>query len=62
MKMIGRELKIKFAKDYSVFSTLPMNREIDSKHVQKMIASLRMQGCQRTVICCRITFIDGTSK
>jgi len=62
MKMIGRELKIKFAKDYSVFSTLPMNREIDSKHVQKMIASLRMQGCQRTVTCCRIPFIDGTNK
>jgi hypothetical protein len=62
MKMIGRELKIKFAKDYSAFSTLPMNREIDSKHVQKMIASLRMQGCQRAVICCRITFIDGTNK
>ena len=62
MKMIGREFKIKFAKDYSIFSTLPMNRDIDSKHVQTMITSLRLQGCQRTVICCRTTLIDGTSK
>lgn len=62
MKMIGRELKIKLANDYSVFSILPMNREIDSKHVQKMIASLRLQGCQRTVICCKTNVIEGKEK
>jgi hypothetical protein len=62
MKMIGREMKIKFAKDYSIFSTLPMNREVDSKHVQKMISSLRMQGCTRAVICCKTSVIDGKEK
>lgn len=62
MKMIGREMKVKLAKDYSIFSILPMNREIDSKHVQKMIASLRMQGCTRAVTCCKTNVIEGKDK
>ena len=31
MKMIGKELKVKHATDYSKFAVLPMNRGIDSK-------------------------------
>ena len=59
MKMIGRELKLKHTNSYSKFSVLPMNRGIDSKHVQKMIASLRLQGCIRVVICCTTNIIEG---
>lgn len=62
MKMIGRELKLKLANDYSKFAILPMNRAIDSKHVQKMIASLRLQGCVRVVQCCRTNIIEGEEK
>jgi hypothetical protein len=62
MKMIGRELKLKLANDYSKFAVLPMNRGIDSKHVQKMIASLRLQGCVRVVQCCRTNIIEGEEK
>jgi len=62
MKMIGRELKLKLANDYSKFAVLPMNRGIDSKHVQKMIARLRLQGCVRVVQCCRTNIIEGEEK
>ena len=62
MKIIGKDYKVKFATDYSKFSILPMNRDIDSKHVQKMVYSLRKQGCIRTVICCRTNIIEGVEK
>jgi len=62
MKMIGKELKIKYTTSYSTFAVLPMNRGIDSKHVQKMIASLRIQGCLRVVICCKTNIIEGEWK
>lgn len=62
MKMIGKDLKIKHTTTYSTFSVLPMNRAIDSKHVQKMIASLRLQGCLRVVICCRTNIIEGVER
>ena len=62
MKMIGKEYKVKHATDYSKFSILPMNRAIDSKHVQKMIKSLRVQGCVRAIICCRTSIIEGVEK
>jgi hypothetical protein len=62
MKMIEKELKIKHTTSYKTFSVLPMNRCIDSKHVQKMIASLRIQGCLRVVICCRTNIIEGEWK
>jgi hypothetical protein len=48
--MIGKELKVNLAADYSKFAVLPMNRGIDSKHVQKMIASIRKMGVLRCVI------------
>ena len=62
MKIIGKEYKVKLTEDYSKFSTLPMNRDIDSKHVQKIITSLRKQGCIRAVICCRTNIIEGIEK
>jgi hypothetical protein len=62
MKLIGKEYKVKMATDYSKFSKLPMNRDIDSKHVQKMVFSLRKQGCIRAVICCRTNIIEGIEK
>jgi len=62
MKMIGKELKVKHATDYSKFSVLPMNRAIDSKHVQKMISSIRKMGVLRTVITCTTNMIEGSTK
>lgn len=62
MKIIGKEYKVKLTEDYSKFSSLPMNRDIDSKHVQKIIASLRKQGCIRAVICCKTNIIEGVEK
>jgi hypothetical protein len=62
MKLIGREYKVKHTMTYSKFSILPMNRGIDSKHVQKMIASLRKLGCTRTVIACYTNIIEGEWK
>lgn len=62
MNMIGKELKIKHTTSYSKFSVLPMNRDIDSKHVQKMIASIRKMGVLRCVIACTTNIIEGVSK
>jgi hypothetical protein len=62
MKMIGREYKVKLATNYSKFAILPMNRGIDSKHVQKMIASMRLQGVIRCVIACTTDIIEGVMK
>lgn len=62
MEMIGRELKVKHVSDYSKFAVLPMNRGIDSKHVQKMIASIRKMGVLRCVITCTTDMIEGQKK
>lgn len=63
MEMIGKgNYKIHYANDYSKFAILPMNRSIDSKHVQTMIASLREQGCVRAVQCCKTNLIEGVEK
>jgi hypothetical protein len=59
MKMIGRELKVKHATDYSKFAILPMNRGIDSKHVQTMITSIRKMGVIRCVIAVTTDIIEG---
>jgi hypothetical protein len=62
MEMIGKELKVKHATDYSKFSVLPMNRGIDSKHVQKMITSIRKMGVIRTVITTTTNIVEGVNK
>jgi hypothetical protein len=62
MNLIGRELKVKFVNDYSKFAILPMNRGVDSRHVQKMIASIRKMGVIRCVITCTTDIIEGVMK
>ena len=62
MKMIGKDYKVKHATDYSKFSVLPMNRAIDSKHVQKMITSVRKMGVIRCVVTCTTNLIEGVTK
>jgi hypothetical protein len=62
MNMIGKELKVKHTTSYSKFSVLPMNRGIDSKHVQKMITSIRKMGVIRCVIACTTNIIEGEMK
>ena len=62
MNLIGRELKVKHTNSYSKFSVLPMNRGIDSKHVQKMITSIRKMGVLRCVIACTTNIIEGEWK
>jgi hypothetical protein len=61
MKVIGRELKIKFA-DIGKFSILPMNRELDPPHVQKMLKSANLMGVIRPITACRTNIIDGIMK
>lgn len=56
------ELKVKTTKSYSTFSTLPMNRDVDSAHVQKMIKSIRAMGVIRPVVICETTCIDGVKR
>lgn len=62
MKMIGKDLKVKHATEYSKFAILPMNRGIDSKHVQKMIASIRKMGVVRCVLAVTTDIIEGVMK
>jgi hypothetical protein len=62
MNLIGKELKLKLANDYSKFATLPMNRGIDSKHVQKMISSIRLMGVVRPVVTTTTNVIEGEVK
>jgi hypothetical protein len=62
MKMIGKDLKLKHVSDYTKFAILPMNRGIDSKHVQKMITSIRKMGVIRAVITTTTNIIEGTEK
>lgn len=62
MNMIGKEIKLKHTSTYSKFAILPMNRGVDSKHVQKMILSIRKMGVVRCVIACTTNIIEGEWK
>lgn len=62
MDLIGKELKVKHAVNYSKFSILPMNRGVDSRHVQKMITSIRKMGVLRAVITTTTNLIEGEEK
>lgn len=62
MNIIGKDLKVKHTTTYSKFAMLPMNRGIDSKHVQKMITSIRKMGVIRCVIACTTNIIEGIEK
>lgn len=55
------DLKIKYTSDYSKFRFMEsINRSIDSKHVQKMVSSIRSMGVIRPVICVETNIFDGT--
>lgn len=53
---------IKETRNYASLHILPMNREVDSKHVQKMIMSVRTMGIIRPVVTCKTSCLDGITK
>jgi hypothetical protein len=48
--------------NYKMFSTLPMNREIRSEHVEKLVKSIRTMGIIRPVIICKTDVLEGEMK
>jgi len=57
-----KHIKSKTSKNYSMFSLLPMNREINPKHVEKMLMSLNTVGCIRDVIVVTTKAFEGVKK
>jgi hypothetical protein len=57
-----KHIKQKTTKDYSKFHLLPMNREIQAVHVEKMVSSIRNMGCIRDVIVAVTNLIDGITR
>jgi hypothetical protein len=60
--MTTTKMKIKEISDYSKLSVLSMNRCIDSKHVQKMIKSIRKMGIIRPVVITTTNIFEGLLK
>jgi len=54
--------KLKHTNNYGMFSLLPMNRNINSKHVQTMIKSIRKMGVIRPVVICKTNCVEGVTK
>lgn len=48
--------------NYKMFSILPMNREIKSEHVEKLVKSIRTMGIIRPVIICKTDVLEGEMK
>ena len=48
--------------NYKMFSILPMNREIRSEHVEKLVKSIRTMGIIRPVIICKTDVLEGEMK
>jgi hypothetical protein len=57
-----KHLKTQTTKDYTKFSYLPMNREVQATHVESMVKSLRKMGCIRDVIVAETNVIEGIKK
>ena len=57
-----KHIKSKNTKNYNMFSLLPMNREINAKHVEKMLKSLNYVGCIRDVIVVTTKVFEGIKK
>ena len=55
-------MNIKNTTNYKMFSILPMNREIRSEHVEKLVKSIRTMGIIRPVIICKTDVIEGEMK
>ena len=62
VKGTAENIKSKTTKNYSMFSLLPMNREINPKHVEKMLMSLNAVGCIRDVIVVTTKAFEGVKK
>ena len=56
------KLSIKNTTNYKMFSILPMNREIRSEHVEKLVRSIRTMGIIRPVIICKTDVLEGEMK
>jgi len=56
------KLLIKETKSYSSLHYLPMNREVNSKHVQSMVDSINIMGIIRPVVLCETNCVDGIKK
>jgi hypothetical protein len=57
-----KHLKSKSTTNYSKFSYLPMNREVQPNHVESMVRSLRKMGCIRDVIVVNTNIVEGVYK
>ena len=57
-----KHIKQKITKDYSKFYLLPMNREIQAVHVEKMVNSIRSMGCIRDIVVAETNLIDGIKR
>jgi hypothetical protein len=55
-------IQISVTTNYSLFNYLPMNRNINSEQVEKLVESIRAIGITRQVICVRTNAIDGELK
>ena len=57
-----KHIKSKTTTKYDMFSYLPMNREVTSKHVESMVKSINKMGCIRDVITVTTNVFEGTTK
>lgn len=57
-----KHLRSKITKDYSKFSYLPMNREVQPSHVESMVKSLRKMGCIRDIVVVNTNILEGVYK
>jgi hypothetical protein len=57
-----KHIKSQTTTKYDMFSYLPMNREVNSKHVESMVKSLNKMGCIRDVIVVTTNAFEGLTK
>lgn len=55
-------IKAKQTKNYNMFSYLPMNREVNPKHVESMVKSINKMGCIRDIIVVKTKVFEGIPK
>jgi hypothetical protein len=55
-------IQIATTTEYSMFNYLPMNRNIDSLQVERLVQSIREMGVTRQAICIKTAVIDGELK
>jgi len=57
-----KHISQKTTRSYNTFHFLPMNREVNPKHAEKMVESIRDMGCIRDIIVADTALIDGQKK